>query len=149
MARKFHGISDVEYGTTSALSTAASGTSISDVIAEAGAEGGEASRIEFIDEEGNPVDIHGNQYPGVLYARWIVKAKDLTAFAALRSNWTGGTAQYFAADLDNSERVYTDNTVKNLEYIRPVNIMGQKQGTAAAFEMAFRVPYDDLTFVTV
>lgn len=144
--RKFHGITDVEHGTASALSTDGDGTSIADIVAGAGAEGGEGSRIEFLDEEGNMVDIHGNQYAGVLYSRWVIKAKDLTAFAAIRGNWTAGTPTFFAADLDNGERVHTEKAVKNLEYIRPVNILGQKQGQAAAFEMAFRVPFDDLTF---
>lgn len=137
MARKYHGIIDFEYGTSSALSSA--GTSVNKLVAT-------DTQIEFPDEEENPVDLHGNQYAGQLYARFVVKAQDLTAFAAIRANWKAGTAMFFAADLDNAERVYTTNSVKNLEYCRPIAIQGREQGRSDGFEMAFRVPYDDLTF---
>ena len=138
MARTTHGILDAEYGTSSALSTDGDGTSISNIVA------GE-SQIEFLDEEGNPVDADGNQYPGALYAQVTLRALDLTAFAAIRSNWTGLTKQYFRFDLSNSAAVHTDNALL-LSYIRPINIEGQKQGRSDGFEMQFRVPYDELTF---
>jgi len=145
MARKFHGIVDVEYGTGSALTAAGSGTSINKLIGESGYEGGEPSRIEFLDEEGNPLDIHGNNFGGVMYARFIVSALDLTAFAALRTNFLADTQMHFAADLDNSERVNTTEKVR-LEYIRPMSVQGRRQGRADGFQMAFRVPYASLNF---
>lgn len=136
MARKFHGIVDFEYGTSAALS--APGTSVADVIA------GE-SQIEFLDEEDNPVDIYGNQYAGVLYARFTIRALDLSSHGTLRTNWLADTLHFFAADLDNSERVYTTEAVR-FESLRPLTIQGRRQGRADGFELTFRVPYDKLTF---
>lgn len=133
MARTTHGILKAYHGTTSSPST-----EIGNLVAD-------ESMIEFLDEEGNPVDPYGNQYAGVMYAQVTIMALDLSDFVTIRSNWTGGTKQYFKCDLSNSATVTTAIAV-NLVSIRPINIQGRVQGRSDGFVMVFRCPYDSLTF---
>lgn len=137
MAARFsNGITGAYYGTTAAPSTA-----INNLISD-------ESKIEFEDEEGNPVDPYGNQYAGVLYALITLRALDLAAFTAIRTNYKAGTKQYFKFDLVPTTGTATATTAigVNLQSLKPLTIEGRVQGRSDGFEMKFRVPYDSLTF---
>lgn len=137
MARKFQGIKAATYGTADPPATA-----INKLANEGGFEG---CRMEFLDEENNPVDYDGNQYAGVLYALVVLTFLDATAGAAIRANRLADTPQFFKLTLDSSETATTDRGVL-LQYCRPVNVQGVANGRADGWQLAFRIPYDDLTF---
>jgi len=162
--RRFHGINNIHYGivtttnteTTQRAAVAAeldAGTDstlveLEGLIAEPGVEGGSASQIEFLEQEGNPLDRYGNKVAGVQMIRFTVRARNLTAYDQLKAAWDAGDKVYWRFILDNSERWYNTQAQENWEELKLTNITARFQGTANQFEGMFMIPEQFITKVT-
>lgn len=135
-ARKFHGITRADYGTTSSPST-----QINKIEAK-------ASAIEFPDQEGNAEDAYGNRYAGVQYVDVKIRALDLTAYAAIYAAWLADTKQFFKLYLDNGE-TWTTTVGALLKACKEVAIKGKADGDRAdGFDLAFQLPRSAFNVVT-
>ncbi|MCA0270234.1 MAG: hypothetical protein LCH53_13605 [Bacteroidetes bacterium] len=136
-ARKFHGIHAAFYGTTSGAVT----TEINKVAA------GE-SKIEFLDQENNPVTVFGNQYAGVQYAKITLRALDPTAYAAIKARWETDQKTFFKLQLDGGETWTTNQPGTLLQSCKPLDVAGEAKGRADGFDLVFQLPVSLFTIVT-
>ena len=159
--RRFHGFKSIHYGIVTSTNTDATqvaavaaelgaGTdstlvALDGLIAEPGVEGGNASMIEFLEQEGNPLDRYGNKVAGVQMIRFTVRARNLTAYDALKTAWDAGTNVYWRFILDNDERWHNTQPQDNWEELKLTNITARFQGTANQFEGMFMIPEQFIT----
>ena len=156
-ARRFHGISHISFGTSSgaktnlALAYAVGQTDVTDIntqIAEPGIEGGEASMLEYVDQDGNPKDNWGNNLAGVQYVKVTIRARDLTAYNTLKGYWDAGTPVYWRFILDNDERWHTDTAVTNWDQLKQVPVRAEFKGVSNQFSGSFFIPEMEITVTT-
>jgi len=156
-ARKHHGIYHVSFGTSADAKTelakpwAAGQSDVTDIaplIGTPGVEGGDASMIEFLDQEGNPLTIYGNKLAGVQMVRFVIRARDVAAFDALTALWDADTPILWRVVLDNLERWHNSVAVYGFDYLRQTTIQAVAQGVSDQFECAFMIPLSQLTRTT-
>ncbi len=118
---------------------------LGNTIAEPGVEGGEASELEYVEQEGNPLDEWGNKLPGVQYLHAKIRARNLPAYVKLKAAWDAGNLVYWRWVLDNDERWHTNVGQRNWMNLAPTNVTAKFQGTANQFAGDYMIPEQFIT----